>query len=100
MVARWNGELGYKILVPFAPEYRKFPVNSVLAGKFGLRDGFAHDSLLQRRVCELSVPTKAQKSWSSRAGPEVRISFPPAGSPSRTCFRTASAGATSGSDER
>ena len=34
----------------------KFPVFSQLAGKLGFRDGFARDSLLQRRVCELSVP--------------------------------------------
>jgi hypothetical protein len=40
-------------LVPFAPEYRKFPVFSQLAGEFGFRDGFARDCLLQRRVtCE------------------------------------------------
>jgi hypothetical protein len=31
----------------------KFPVNSLLAGNFGFRDGFAAD---QRRVRELSVP--------------------------------------------
>jgi hypothetical protein len=31
----------------------KFPANSLLAGNFGLRDEFAHDCLLQRRVhCE------------------------------------------------
>src|SRR6202023_1857458 len=29
--------------------------------------------------------TKAQKSWSSRAEPEVRIHLPPAQSPLRTC---------------
>ena len=34
----------------------KFPANSLLAGNFGLRDEFAHDCLLQRRVCKLSVP--------------------------------------------
>ena len=36
----------------------KFPVFSQLAGNFGFRDGFARDSLLQQRVCELSVPER------------------------------------------
>jgi hypothetical protein len=33
-----------------------FPVFSQLAGKLAFRDGFARDCLLQRGVCELSVP--------------------------------------------
>ena len=38
---------------PRSPESMKFPVNSLLAGNFRLRDEFARDCLLQRRVsCE------------------------------------------------
>jgi hypothetical protein len=39
------------------PRRTKFPVFSQLAGNLASRDGFAQDCLLQRRVCELSVPT-------------------------------------------
>jgi hypothetical protein len=41
-----------------SPESMKFPVFSLLAGNFGFRDGFARDCLLQRGVCELSVPER------------------------------------------
>jgi hypothetical protein len=36
-----------------------FPVFSQLAGNLACRDEFARDCLLQRRVCEPSVPARA-----------------------------------------
>ena len=46
---------------PWGPESMKFPVNSLLAGNSAFRDGFARDSLLQRRVCEPSVPQRRDR---------------------------------------
>src|SRR5580704_2067347 len=58
------------VVVPFAREYRKFPVNSLLAGNSAFRDGFARDCLLQRRVvCE---PEETTSTFWCRVPPRFK----------------------------